>query len=154
MKMARDGEREPLEQLGALVAQAREVAAPVVSAWAIEGLAPLEQIGRWVALARETPARLSVRAPLRGVMSGVDEARMVPELSGGALDARAGEDPHRALLETLRAEAASLGGPFEAKETVLGPFAHNPTVRQLPDGSVLLFMIGDGNTSRAPVDCM
>ena len=54
----------------------------------------------------------------------------------------------------VRAEAAALVGPFEAKEAVVGPFAHNPTVRQLPDGSVLLYMIGDGNSSHAhPKDC-
>lgn len=109
--MARDGEVGPLEQLGALVAQAREVEAPVVSAWAVRGLEPLEQLGRWISLARETPSRVGARAPLRGVMVGVDEARMMPELPAAV--ARAGVDPHRALLEVLRAEAASIGGRKE-----------------------------------------
>ena len=53
----------------------------------------------------------------------------------------------------VRAEADSVAGPFEPKETVLGPFAHNPTVRQLPDGSVLLYLIGDGSQRQPPHDC-
>ena len=52
----------------------------------------------------------------------------------------------------VRAEADNITGPFTAMASVLGPFAHNPTVRHLPDGSVLLYMIGDG-TGRTPRDC-
>ena len=53
----------------------------------------------------------------------------------------------------LRAEADTPDGPFEPRARVLGPFAHNPTVRHLPDGSVLLYLIGSGNSSSPPRDC-
>ena len=33
-------------------------------------------------------------------------------------------------------------GPFSFAQTIIAPFAHNPTVRQLPDGTFVLFMIG------------
>ena len=33
-------------------------------------------------------------------------------------------------------------GPYAFAEVVVAPFAHNPTVRALPDGSFVLFMIG------------
>lgn len=42
----------------------------------------------------------------------------------------------------IRAVADAPEGPYTYAETVVAPFAHNPTVRQLPDGSFVLFMIG------------
>ena len=51
----------------------------------------------------------------------------------------------------VRAEATSLHGPFEYKQTIIEPFAHNPTIRKLPNGSYALYMIG--GTPRTPVDC-
>jgi hypothetical protein len=42
----------------------------------------------------------------------------------------------------IRAESTTPEGPYTYAETVIAPFAHNPTVRQLPDGSFVLFMIG------------
>jgi len=51
----------------------------------------------------------------------------------------------------IRATAPAPQGPYSYAETVVAPFAHNPTVRQLPDGSFVLFMIG--GTSSAQQDC-
>jgi len=52
----------------------------------------------------------------------------------------------------VRAEADSPDGPFVMKETVIKPFAHNPTVRRGFDGYFYLFMIGAGD-SEEPPDC-
>lgn len=99
----------PLERLSAQIARGGEVGLPVETVWVGAGADPIEAIAGWIALARETPRRLGVRAPLRGVMAGVDEARVVVALPAVALDGWAGDDPHRALLELLREEAAQLG---------------------------------------------
>lgn len=37
---------------------------------------------------------------------------------------------------------AGPAGPYAFADVVVAPFAHNPTVRELPDGSFVLFMIG------------
>ncbi|GMH87858.1 hypothetical protein TrVE_jg6824 [Triparma verrucosa] len=53
----------------------------------------------------------------------------------------------------IRAESDSYLGPFEYKETVVGAFSHNPTIRKSPhDGNYYLFMIGAGD-SVDPPDC-
>ncbi|GMH77068.1 hypothetical protein TrST_g4087 [Triparma strigata] len=53
----------------------------------------------------------------------------------------------------IRAESDSYLGPFEYKETVVGAFSHNPTIRKSPhDGKYYLFMIGAGD-SVDPPDC-
>eukprot|EP00050_Salpingoeca_kvevrii_P019725 m.89685 g.89685 ORF g.89685 m.89685 type:complete len:346 (-) comp8541_c0_seq2:1340-2377(-) len=52
----------------------------------------------------------------------------------------------------VRAESASPEGPFRFAETVVAPFAHNPTIRAMPDGSgFLLFFIG-GSPAK-PANC-
>lgn len=52
----------------------------------------------------------------------------------------------------IRAEATDALGPFEFKEVVTPVFTHNPTVRRAPDGTVLLFTLGEG-TGRKPENC-
>ena len=42
----------------------------------------------------------------------------------------------------IRATSTAFAGPYAFADVVVAPFAHNPTVRQLPDGSFALFMIG------------
>ena len=47
-------------------------------------------------------------------------------------------------------------GPYSFVEVVIPVFAHNPTVRLLPDKSLVLFFIGDGNatgTQPLPKNC-
>jgi hypothetical protein len=51
----------------------------------------------------------------------------------------------------IRAEAATAEGPFAYAETVVAPFAHNPTIRTLPSGGFVLFFIG-GSPS-VPTNC-
>jgi glycine/D-amino acid oxidase-like deaminating enzyme len=52
----------------------------------------------------------------------------------------------------VRAEAADPSGPFVWQEVVRRPFAHNPTIRQLPNGAgYVIFFIGGNNVSS--VDC-
>ena len=41
-----------------------------------------------------------------------------------------------------RSTASSLGGPYTFTEEVLPPFAHNPTIRKLPDGAYAIWFIG------------
>jgi hypothetical protein len=54
--------------------------------------------------------------------------------------------------QIIRATSASHEGPFAFADVVVAPFAHNPTVRQLPDGSgFVLFMIG--GVPIEPVNC-
>jgi hypothetical protein len=45
--------------------------------------------------------------------------------------------------ECVRASAASPLGPFQVDEVVVPAFCHNPSVRRLPDGSYVLFSIGE-----------
>jgi hypothetical protein len=52
----------------------------------------------------------------------------------------------------IRAEGQSPTGPFSYRETVIGAFSHNPTIRKGFDGAYYLFMIGDG-TNPDPPDC-
>jgi hypothetical protein len=55
--------------------------------------------------------------------------------------------------QIIHATAPSLEAPFSKRGVAIAPFAHNPTVRALPDGSgYLLFMIG-GTSSAAQRDC-
>ena len=52
----------------------------------------------------------------------------------------------------VRAESSSPLGPFAYKQTIIEPFAHNPTVRKLPNNSgFVLYMIG--GTPSTPIDC-
>lgn len=52
----------------------------------------------------------------------------------------------------IRATSPSVGGPYTYAETVIAPFAHNPTIRELPNGTgYLLFMIG--GTPSTQQDC-
>ena len=45
-------------------------------------------------------------------------------------------------------------GPFQYAETVVSAFAHNPTVRKTPDGTIVLYMIGHGgNDPSTIVNC-
>lgn len=53
--------------------------------------------------------------------------------------------------EIVRAESQHPGGPYTMRETVVAPFAHNPTVRNLLDGGVLLFFLGYAGGK--PVNC-
>ena len=54
----------------------------------------------------------------------------------------------------IRATSPSPAGPFTYAETVVAPFAHNPTVRELPaGGGFLLFMIGGTGPPAAQQDC-
>ena len=41
-----------------------------------------------------------------------------------------------------RSTAPALAGPYAFREVVVGPFAHNPTIRRAPDGTYVLFYIG------------
>ena len=43
----------------------------------------------------------------------------------------------------VRAEGPSPTGPFTTAEVVLGLFCHNPTLRRAPDGTYVLFHIGE-----------
>jgi hypothetical protein len=54
--------------------------------------------------------------------------------------------------EIIRAVADSPGGPFVHAQTVIAPFAHNPTIRKMPDGRFVLYMIG-GTPSAHIVNC-
>ena len=45
--------------------------------------------------------------------------------------------------ECVRASSSSPTGPFVTEQVVQGVFCHNPTIRKAPDGSFLLFYIGD-----------
>lgn len=52
----------------------------------------------------------------------------------------------------VRAESYSAAGPFHLKETVRHPFAHNPTIRRLPNNTgFVIFFIG-GNPAKQ-LDC-
>lgn len=52
----------------------------------------------------------------------------------------------------IRAVGPTAAGPFTYVETVVRPFAHNPTIRSLPNASgYVIFFIGDGTGS--PVSC-
>lgn len=51
----------------------------------------------------------------------------------------------------VRSTSASLSEPFTFQEVILGPFAHNPTIRRAPDGTYVLFYIGGWETK--PQDC-
>jgi hypothetical protein len=49
--------------------------------------------------------------------------------------------------ECVRASSSSPTGPFVTEEVVQGVFCHNPTIRKAPDGSFLLFYIGDDKSA-------
>lgn len=49
--------------------------------------------------------------------------------------------------ECVRASSSSPTGPFITEEVVQGVFCHNPTVRKAPDGSFLMFYIGDDKSA-------
>ena len=52
----------------------------------------------------------------------------------------------------VRATGSAAAGPFTFAEVVVPPFAHNPTIRELPNSSgYVLFFIGDGQGT--PVRC-
>lgn len=54
--------------------------------------------------------------------------------------------------QIVHATSPSLDAPFTKQGVAIAPFAHNPTVRQLPDGSgFLLYMIG--GTPSTPRNC-
>ena len=54
--------------------------------------------------------------------------------------------------QIIRATAPHPGGPYTFAEVVIAPFAHNPTIRALPDDSgFILFMIGGSTSSQQ--DC-
>jgi hypothetical protein len=43
------------------------------------------------------------------------------------------------------------GGPYKAVGAVVeSPFAHNPTIHQAPDGTYVIYHIGDGQTHSRP----
>jgi hypothetical protein len=44
-------------------------------------------------------------------------------------------------------------GPFEARELVMMPFAHNPTAAQAPDGTYLIYHIGCGTPNQGVEPC-
>merc|ERR1712151_1214418 len=50
--------------------------------------------------------------------------------------------------EVVHAVAASPEGPFELRETVLPSFHHNARLARAPDGTHLLFSIGQGQAHR------
>eukprot|EP00039_Didymoeca_costata_P008545 m.113291 g.113291 ORF g.113291 m.113291 type:complete len:386 (+) comp14126_c0_seq2:63-1220(+) len=52
----------------------------------------------------------------------------------------------------IRAVSNHPEGPFNYAETVVRPFAHNPTAHKLPDGSIAIWFIGDGS-GPTPKDC-
>lgn len=49
--------------------------------------------------------------------------------------------------ECVRASSSSPTGPFVTEDVVQGVFCHNPTVRKAPDGSFLMFYIGDDKSA-------
>ena len=51
--------------------------------------------------------------------------------------------------ECVRAVGPSPSGPFVDTEVVLGVFCHNPTVRRAPDGTYVLWHIGQDDPGRA-----
>jgi hypothetical protein len=51
--------------------------------------------------------------------------------------------------ECVRAEGPTPAGPFVDAAVVLGVFCHNPTVRRAPDGTYVLFHIGQEDPGRA-----
>jgi hypothetical protein len=51
--------------------------------------------------------------------------------------------------ECVRAVGPSPSGPFVDDAVVLGVFCHNPTVRRAPDGTYVLFHIGQNDPGRA-----
>lgn len=55
--------------------------------------------------------------------------------------------------ECVRAEGPAPTGPFTDAAVVLGVFCHNPTVRRAPDGTYVLFHIGQPDPSRARTTC-
>ena len=52
----------------------------------------------------------------------------------------------------IRASSQNASGPYTFKDVVVQPFAHNPTIRRLPndEGFVIFFI---GGTVSKPVDC-
>ena len=46
----------------------------------------------------------------------------------------------------IHATSETIDGPFKYVETVVDVWSHNPTIRQAPDGTFVLFMIGTGTT--------
>ena len=48
----------------------------------------------------------------------------------------------------VRAVGPTPIGPFVSEEIVLGPFCHNPTLRRAPDGTYVLFHIGQPDPTR------
>lgn len=54
--------------------------------------------------------------------------------------------------ECVRASSSSPTGPFKTEEVVQSVFCHNPAVRQAPDGSFLMFYIGDDQNQQR-TDC-
>ena len=46
----------------------------------------------------------------------------------------------------IRATSVTVTGPYTFAAEVRIPFAHNPTVRRMPDGSIVLWMIGGWKT--------
>ena len=51
--------------------------------------------------------------------------------------------------ECVRAEGPTPTGPFTDAAVVLGVFCHNPTLRRAPDGTYVLFHIGQADPARA-----
>eukprot|EP00051_Salpingoeca_urceolata_P010074 m.122744 g.122744 ORF g.122744 m.122744 type:complete len:407 (-) comp16574_c0_seq2:462-1682(-) len=51
----------------------------------------------------------------------------------------------------IRATSTKPNGPFVYQQTIVAPFAHNPTIRQAPDGTFVLFFIGGAPST--PVNC-
>jgi hypothetical protein len=52
--------------------------------------------------------------------------------------------------ECVRATGASAAGPFADAAVVSGVFCHNPTIRRAPDGTFVLFHIGQDDPGRVP----
>ena len=57
--------------------------------------------------------------------------------------------PNSMIVHTV---SANLRGPYHYVETVFETFHHNPTVRQLEDGSLLMYMIGADTPGRVCVN--
>jgi len=53
----------------------------------------------------------------------------------------------------VRATASALLGPYTYKNTVIPAFCHNPTIHKAPDGTYVLYHIGDGTTSGEITNC-
>eukprot|EP01060_Flectonema_neradi_P009249 TRINITY_DN16605_c0_g1_i1.p1 TRINITY_DN16605_c0_g1~~TRINITY_DN16605_c0_g1_i1.p1 ORF type:complete len:403 (+),score=59.40 TRINITY_DN16605_c0_g1_i1:52-1209(+) len=53
--------------------------------------------------------------------------------------------------QIIRAESTTPNGPFTFSQVVFIPFAHNPTIRQAPDGSFLIYFIGGSRST--PKNC-